>query len=101
MIAALTIRSIDQSAWRSLEFAMAGTGRKVVVVEDDDSMRGAIDRLLDAAGFECAAYASAEAYLAASPGEGAACVVSDLKLPAISGLDLLAALRARAASGRR
>jgi len=58
-------------------------------------MREAIARLLDAAGFRCAAYASAEAYLAVSPGEGTGCVVSDLKLPAMSGLDLLAALRAR------
>jgi two-component system response regulator FixJ len=74
---------------------MAGSGRTVVVIEDDDSMREAIARLLDAAGFRCAAYASAEAYLAVSPGEGTGCVVSDLKLPAMSGLDLLAALRAR------
>jgi FixJ family two-component response regulator len=74
---------------------MLGSGRTVVVIEDDDSMREAIARLLDAAGFRCAAYASAEAYLAVSPGEGTACVVSDLKLPAMSGLDLLAAMRAR------
>ena len=71
-------------------------GSMVLVVEDDPSMREAIKRLLNAAGVECAAYASAESMLASGHGEGAACVVSDLKLPAMSGLDLLAELRARA-----
>jgi FixJ family two-component response regulator len=74
---------------------MAITGRKVLVVEDDDSMREAIERLLGAVGFECTAYASAEALLAGSTGEGAVCLVSDLRLPAMSGLELLAELRAR------
>ena len=69
----------------------------VLVVEDDDSMREAIARLLQAADFEAVAYASAEALLAAGAdvGAGAACVISDFKLPAMSGLDLLSELRTR------
>ena len=75
---------------------MASTAhRLVLVVEDDDSMREAIARLLQAAAFDTMAYASAEALLAAGPGSGAACVVSDFKLPAMSGLDLLERLRER------
>ena len=74
---------------------MKASGSKVLLVEDDDSMREAIERLLGAAGFECAAYASAETMLADSTGVDAACVVSDLKLPAMSGLELLAELRTR------
>ena len=74
---------------------MAIVGRKVLLVEDDDSMRSAIERLLGVAGFECAAYASAEGLLSDDIGKGAACVVSDLKLPGMSGLELLAALRTR------
>ena len=75
--------------------AMATTHPRVLVVEDDASMREAIERLLGLAGFEPLAYGSAEALLAAGPAEDAACVVSDLRLPAMSGLELLAALRAR------
>ncbi|MDM0071801.1 response regulator [Variovorax sp. J31P179] len=67
----------------------------ILVVEDDDSMRQAIQRLLNAAGFKTEAYASSEALLADGRAAFAACVVSDYKLPGISGLDLLAALRKR------
>lgn len=60
-------------------------------------MREAIEALLEAAGIESAAYASAEALLAGGAVEGARCVISDLKLPAMSGLQLLSLLRARGA----
>ena len=65
----------------------------VLVVEDDDSMREAIERLLGAAGFTTAGYATAEALLAGGGIGNALCVISDLKLPAMSGLELLTELR--------
>ena len=74
---------------------VVGTGGRVLVVEDDDSMREAIERLLDAGGFRCRAYASAVALLARGVDVDAACVISDLRMPAMSGLELLAALRER------
>ncbi len=58
-------------------------------------MRRAIERLLNVANFSTAVYQSAEELLAVGLFEGDACVVSDLKLPAMSGLDLLAELRTR------
>lgn len=75
---------------------VTGPDTKVLVVEDDDSMRDAIERLLIAAGFRCAAYSSADALLAHGVDADSACVVSDLRLPGTSGLELLAELRARA-----
>jgi len=69
--------------------------RKVLVVEDDDSLRTAVARLLRVAGFECTAYVSAEDLLADSAREDVVCVVSDLKLPGMSGLELLPELRMR------
>jgi len=77
-----------------MEVAMATTPPKVLLVEDDESLRGAMERLLGLAGFSAVAYGSAEALLSEGAGESAACVVSDLRLPAMSGLELLAALRA-------
>jgi FixJ family two-component response regulator len=69
--------------------------RVVLVVEDYESMREAMGRLLNAAGYECVAFATAEALLEHGPGGGAVCVVSDLKMPGMSGLELLSELRRR------
>jgi two-component system response regulator FixJ len=72
-----------------------GAGGTILVIEDDDSMREAIERLLNAAGFGCATFASADALLARGIDGASACVISDLKLPGMSGLELLAMLRER------
>ena len=74
-----------------------GARGKVLVVEDDEGMREAIETLLDAASIESAAYASAEALLAGGAVEYALCVISDIKLPAMSGIELLTELRRRGA----
>jgi FixJ family two-component response regulator len=74
---------------------VAGPGGTVLVVEDDDSMREAVERLLNAAGLGCIAYASADALLARGVDENSTCVISDLRLPGMSGLELLATLRER------
>lgn len=71
------------------------TASRVVVIDDDDSMRKALQRLLVAAGFGSVGYASAEAFLREEPDPGADCVVCDQNLPAMSGLELLDALRRR------
>ncbi len=67
----------------------------VLVVEDDDSMRDAIDTLLSLSGYRTLLFASAEAMLAENAIEPPLCVVSDLNLPVMSGLDLLVELRRR------
>ena len=69
----------------------------VLIVDDDDSMREAIERLLNVAGFDTAAYTSAEALLAGGAVERALCIISDIKLPSMSGLDLLTELGVRGA----
>lgn len=67
----------------------------ILVVEDDDGLREAIESLLDAAGFVTASFASAEALLSAGCMSGAICVVSDIRLPAMSGLELVTKLNLR------
>jgi two-component system, LuxR family, response regulator FixJ len=68
---------------------------KVLVIDDDDSTLRALQRLLETAGFSNAGYESAEQVLASDACDDAACVVSDQRLPGMSGLELLAALRSR------
>ena len=67
----------------------------VLVVEDDDSMREAIDTLLSLSGYRTLLFGSAEAMLAEDAVDRPLCVISDLNLPAMSGLDLLMELRRR------
>ena len=62
------------------------------VVDDDESLRTALLRLLGAAGYEAQGYASTGDFLLHSPRERPGCVLLDLRLPGPSGLDLQAAL---------
>jgi FixJ family two-component response regulator len=66
----------------------------VVVVDDDDAVLKALGRVLRAAGFDTATYSSAEAFLTAPPARRAHCLLLDVQLGGMSGLDLQRHLRA-------
>ena len=65
------------------------------VVDDDDSLRTALLRLLGAAGFEARGYASTGEFLLHAPSDRHGCLLLDIRLPGVSGLDLQAALQGR------
>jgi FixJ family two-component response regulator len=58
------------------------------LVEDDPSFRRALQRLLSAAGFSVAAFASAEEFLASDSAGATACLVLDVYLGGMTGFDL-------------
>jgi FixJ family two-component response regulator len=68
---------------------MVKTRLRVAVIEDDESVRKALQRLLRASDFDADTFASAQAFLAslrqATPPD---CLVLDLQMPGTSGLDL-------------
>ena len=64
------------------------------VVDDDESLRAALVRLLEAAGFEARGYASAGDFLLHPVPDRPGCVLLDVRMPGPSGLDLQAALPA-------
>jgi FixJ family two-component response regulator len=70
-------------------------GVVVHVVDDDAGMRTGLCRLLEAAGYEARAYASAGAFLLADPADAPGCVLLDLRMPGPSGLELQQALAKR------
>ena len=62
------------------------------LVDDDDSLRSALQRLLAAAGYRVKAYASAGEFLLDPPADAPGCLLLDLRMPGPSGLDLQEAL---------
>jgi FixJ family two-component response regulator len=76
-------RSGPPSGWR--EDVTAPT---VFVVDDDVSVRESLDLLIRAAGWRPEIYESAHAFLARSPAPGPSCLVLDVSLPGLNGLDL-------------
>ena len=61
----------------------------IAVVEDDASFRRAVERLLRASGFEADTFASAEDFLRSAAGNSHACLIIDIHLPGMSGVDLI------------
>jgi|KBSMisStaDraftv2_1062788.scaffolds.fasta_scaffold295773_2 FixJ family two-component response regulator len=67
---------------------MPSVRKLVAVIDDDASMRRALDRQMRAAGFRCELFSSAEDFLAVAGELHADCIVSDINLGGMSGLEL-------------
>lgn len=67
----------------------------VYIVEDDAAVRDSLALMLGLAGYRTVFFADAEAFLSAWRGDWAGCVVTDLKLPGASGVELQAEMRRR------
>jgi FixJ family two-component response regulator len=67
----------------------------ISVIDDDASVRAATDNLLSSHGYLVHAFASAEEFLQSARPDCSSCVIADVQMPAMSGLDLLTHMRAR------
>jgi FixJ family two-component response regulator len=76
---------------------MSAAHELVCVVDDDQSVRRGLRRLFKSAGYDAEMFASAEDYLAREAFEGPICLVLDVRMPGLNGLDLQHALEARGA----
>lgn len=72
---------------------MASSG-KVYVIDDDPAMRDSLNFLLGSAGFEVFLFETALAFLDILPALDFGCVVSDVRMPGVDGIDLLRRLQA-------
>ena len=70
----------------------------VLVVDDDPSVRKSLTRLLASAGYRVEAFASAREFLARAPHPGPCCLVLDVRMPGLTGIQLQELL---AATGHR
>src|SRR3989442_1577512 len=80
---------------RDSEERMGERDRPVVsIVDDDESLRRSLRNLLRSVGFGVETFASAEEFLASAQRENTGCLVLDLRMTGMSGLDLLRHLAA-------
>ena len=66
----------------------------VHVIDDDAGVRRSLERLLDAAGFRTISYESPLAFLQAAPASSSGCILLDIRMPGMDGLELQARLLA-------
>ena len=71
------------------------TDSVVAVIDDDASVRTATDNLLSSHGYLVDTFASAEEFLKSARLSDSACVIADVQMPAMGGLDLLTHMRAQ------
>jgi FixJ family two-component response regulator len=71
---------------------MISSTSMVFVIDDDKSMRKSLTRLLGAAHYETEVFESASGFLARLPHEGPSCVLVDVQMPGLNGLDFQKAL---------
>ena len=64
----------------------------VAVVDDDESFRRALERLLRSAGFPVQSFACAEDFLNSGKQHETGCLIADIRMPGMSGLELQARL---------
>jgi FixJ family two-component response regulator len=71
-----------------------GDSRQIAIVDDDELMRAALQGLLKEAGFPARTFVSAEEFLACGQPRRTGCLIADIRMPGMSGLDLQAKLNA-------
>jgi FixJ family two-component response regulator len=81
--------SLDSTAVRAAKpSAMSPAPPRVFVVDDDVSVREALEGLIRSEGFEVEVFSSAQQFLARPRGAGPSCLVLDVNLPDLNGLEL-------------
>jgi FixJ family two-component response regulator len=71
-----------------------GATKFIAIVDDDDSMRSAVQDLLEAVNLPAHGFASAEEFLSSGKQHYTACLIADIRMPGMSGLELQAELNA-------
>jgi two-component system, LuxR family, response regulator FixJ len=75
-----------------------GDGATIHIIDDNPSVRESLALLVSTEGHVCHTYFSAQAFLDAIDNDATGCVVTDVRMPGMSGLDLLAKMKERRVS---
>jgi FixJ family two-component response regulator len=60
----------------------------ISIVEDDDALRNSLDNLIRSVGFRAQGFPSAEAFLSSTQARNTACLILDVRMPGMNGLEL-------------
>lgn len=77
-----------QETSQTCETCLTETRAVVFVVDDDESVRGSLKRLIRSMGLAVETFASAEDFLSSPDAAAADCLILDIRMPGMSGLDL-------------
>ena len=69
------------------------TSKVIVIIDDDESLQDSLQDLIESAGLVARCFGSAEEFLGSDLHRRAACVIADMRMPRMSGLELQARLR--------
>jgi FixJ family two-component response regulator len=69
------------------------TSKLIVIVDDDESMQDSLQDLIESAGLEARCFGSAEEFLESGLHRQAACLITDIRMPKMSGLELQSRLK--------
>ena len=74
---------------------MAGgrTSKLIAIIDDNESMQDSLGDLIESGGFEARSFGSAQAFLESDLHSRAACLIVDIRMPKMSGLELQARLK--------
>lgn len=68
--------------------AIENKRRVVAIVDDDESVRSALEGLMKESGFSALTFACAEEFLSSAGEQNTECLIADIRLPGMSGLEL-------------
>ena len=69
--------------------------RLIAVIDDDEPFRAALVELLGSTAFDAFGFASAEEFISSEGADAYGCIVTDIRLPGMSGIDLVRSLRSK------
>jgi len=86
---------IPRRSGSTIEDQQLRTGPTISIVDDDVSMRCAVKSLVTSLGFDACTFASAEEFLQSPRLDDTACLITDLQMPGLSGIELQKSLLAQ------
>lgn len=82
------MRQFGVSFGQSERWPSSSMGQQISIVDDDDAVREALERLLNSLGFQTKIFASAQQFLNSDQPYAASCLILDVRMPEMGGLEL-------------